>query len=80
MVQICNYFKDRRSPILDKKDLLKRIRANNMSVTAISRLLSIERSTFYRKLNGGRFTVDQANVIRKALRLSDKEALDIFLP
>ena len=65
---------------MDKKDLLKRIRANNMSVTAISKLLSIARSTFYRKLNGGRFTVDQANVIRKALRLSDKEALDIFLP
>ena len=65
---------------MDKKDLLKRIRANNMSVTAISKLLSIERSTFYRKLNGGRFTVDQANVIRKAVRLSDKEALDIFLP
>ena len=65
---------------MDEKDLLERIKANNMSVTAISKLLSIERSTFYRKLKGGRFTVDQANIIRKALSLSDKEVMDIFLP
>lgn len=65
---------------MDKNALIDRIRASNSSIKSVSKQLSIDRSTFYRKLNKDGFTIEQASEIRKLLNLTDKDTLDIFLP
>lgn len=45
----------------------------------VAKQIGIDRSTFYRKMQNGRFFVDEARAIKKALNLSDEEASRIFL-
>lgn len=49
-----------------------------VSVTNLCKNIVMTRSTMYRKLNSGKFTVSEANKIKEALRLTSTEAKSIF--
>lgn len=49
-----------------------------VSVTKLCENIVMTRSTMYRKLNSGRFTVSEANKIKEALKLTGTEAKAIF--
>lgn len=49
-----------------------------VSVTNLCKNIVMTRSTMYRKLNNGRFTVSEANKIKEALKLTSTEAKSIF--
>ncbi|WP_031513993.1 helix-turn-helix domain-containing protein [Desulfofalx alkaliphila] len=51
-----------------------------MSVGDLAKEIGVDRSTLYRKMNasGEPFTIREANLICKALKLSGQEAMAIF--
>ena len=52
---------------------------NQFSIATISRLLEVDKSTFYRKLKHPEsITIGEARIIRNALNLTEQEAHDIF--
>ncbi len=56
------------------------IKKRGMNVIELSRLIGMDPSTFYRKLQakGIKFTIGQMHSIVNALALSNEEASDIF--
>ena len=58
--------------------LRAKIVEKGLNVESFSRLIGVNRSSMYRKLNNGRFTIAEALRIKEALELSTKEASDIF--
>ena len=60
--------------------LREAIKSSNHSIKTLSAMLDIDESTFYRKLNreGSTFTLAQADIIKRELRLSAKSAQEIF--
>lgn len=65
----------------DKMQLLKqKISAANLTVDELAIQIGMNPSTFYRKKNGlDAFTVGEMHSLVDALKLSGKEAKDIFL-
>lgn len=64
-----------------RADLLrKEMRIKDVSVDALSEALGMNKSTFYRKLNGDTipFDTDDLKVMRKVLKLSFSKMNDIF--
>ena len=53
----------------------------NTTTEAVARDVGIDRATFYRKLQreGKSFTIGEIHRLVKALRLTQQEAVDIFL-
>ena len=53
---------------------------NGTNASALAKEIGMDRSTFYRKLNGnsGGFTVREADLIIKSLDLSCEDATSIF--
>lgn len=60
--------------------LKAKIVENGMNVEMLANLVGIDRSTFYRKMNnqGESFTVKEVNLIRRHLKLTKDEAMEIF--
>ena len=60
--------------------LNNKIKNSEKSIEAIALEINMDKSTLYRKLkaNGKTFSVQEANSIAKSLKLSAKEATDIF--
>ncbi len=60
--------------------LREAIKNSSHSIRTLSEMLEIDESTFYRKLNreGSTFTLAQADIIKRELKLSAKMAQDIF--
>ncbi len=54
--------------------------SKGMTKTELARNIGMDRATIYRKLatNGERFTVQEVNAIRRALRLDQQTANKIF--
>lgn len=53
---------------------------NGLNVETLAKLINMNRSSLYRKLNDGdRFTIGEAVRIKEALGLADAEACEIFL-
>lgn len=51
----------------------------NTTQQAVADQIGIVRSTFYRKMkNGGDFSIKEAQLIAKAIPLTDSEAIEIF--
>jgi len=47
---------------------------------AVAKIIGVDRSTFYRKMNdGGKFTIGEARKIAQALQIGKSEAAEIFL-
>ncbi len=53
---------------------------NDLTIEKLADLIGIDRSTLYRKFNsnGETFSIKEADVIVKTLKLNAKEASDIF--
>ena len=66
---------------INKKMLLDRINSSKKSVSEVAESIGIDPSTFYRKLNnnGIKFTIGEMHAIVKTLKLSNKDACNIFL-
>ena len=66
---------------INKDLLLDRINLSKKSVSDVAESIGIDPSTFYRKLNnnGVKFTIGEMQAIVKTLKLSNKEACNIFL-
>lgn len=55
--------------------------ANGMNVEQLADEIGVERSSMYRKLNNfEKITIGEANKIKKALKMSNDQAIEIFLP
>ena len=64
---------------MNKNKLKGKIVEKGLNIERLAQLIKIERSTLYRKLNvTGRITIEEAQRIKKALELSDTEAIEIF--
>lgn len=52
---------------------------NEKSQSDIAKTIKMDRSTFYRKMkDGGNFTVKEVQEIKKAVPLTDEQAVEIF--
>jgi hypothetical protein len=51
---------------------------NGINVDTLSKIVGIDRGTFYRKLRENRFSVEEAGKISAELNLSAEEIIDIF--
>lgn len=49
-----------------------------LNVESLGELIGIDRSSMYRKLSSGRFTIAEAKKIKNVLDLTNEEACDIF--
>lgn len=61
--------------------LLDRVSSEGKTISEVSKAIGIDPSTFYRKLNsnGTKFTVGEMHALVKTLKLSNKDACNIFL-
>ena len=66
---------------INKEMLLERLNSSKKSVSEVAESIGIDPSTFYRKLNnnGIKFTIGEMHAIVKTLKLSNKDACNIFL-
>ena len=64
--------------MLDVNKLKGKLVENCLSVKEISEILSINPSTFYRKMKANSFEIGEADAIVKALNLTLAEACGIF--
>ena len=66
--------------LVDVFKLKNAIKASNHTIRTLSIAIGIDESTFYRKLSkeGSAFTLEQANSIKRELKLNAKAAQDIF--
>lgn len=62
-------------------NLLKgKIVANGMNVEQLATAINVDRSSLYRKFNNAeKITIGEALRIKEALKISDTEAIQIFL-
>lgn len=58
--------------------LRAKIVEKGLNVEELARLIGVNRSSMYRKLNNCRITIAEAKRIREVLELSGEEASDIF--
>lgn len=57
-----------------------RIVEKGLDVPAVAKMIGIDRSSMYRKLNNAeKITIGEARKIKTALELSNEDACDIFL-
>ena len=66
--------------MVDTNKLKKKIEESGYNVESFSKLVSIDKSTFYRKLagEGDGFTIKETDKICKSLKLNKDEVLGIF--
>ena len=66
---------------MNTQKLKGKIVESNTTQEAVADTIGIDRSTFYRKMKSGgaSFTIGEMHAIVSALRLSDSEAIEIFL-
>lgn len=65
---------------MNAKKLKDKICKAEMNIDDFSKLIGIDKSSFYRKLkNVEKFTIGEARKIKKELSLSDADATEIFL-
>lgn len=65
---------------MNANKLKGKIVEKGLNVAKTADLIDINKSSFYRKLNGfDSFTVNEASKLKEVLGLSNLEALDIFL-
>ena len=66
---------------MDVQKLREKISKAKLTGEEVSSAIGVDQSTYYRKLNssGENFTVAQAKKLASLLKLSGKEAADIFL-
>lgn len=65
---------------MNANKLKGKIFEKGLNVAKMAELTGINKSSFYRKLNGfDKFTVNEAAQIKELLDLTNLEALDIFL-
>ena len=65
---------------MDVKAFVKALQERNISKTELASTIGINRATMYRKMaeNGDKFTVKEANEMRRILNLSQEQASSIF--
>jgi len=67
--------------MLNKNKLKAKVIENGLTMEKVAKALDINVTTLYRKINGtSDFTRSEMHKIKDLLNLSDKEAIDIFLP
>lgn len=66
---------------MDMKKFKERLEQNSLSAEDVAKELSIDQSTYYRKVaaQGESFSVAQVKHLAKLLHLSGEEAAEIFL-
>lgn len=66
--------------MVNVKKLKEKMREKGWNVEKLSKVIGIDKSTFYRKLNnnGLEFTVKEVDMIAKNLKLTYDEVNDIF--
>ncbi len=64
--------------MFNAEKLKDKMRDNNVSITKILDNLDINKSTFYRKMNSGGFTISEASKLVEVLMLTESEAISIF--
>lgn len=66
--------------MVDIYKLRDAIKSSDHTITSLSTALGIDESTFYRKLskNGATFTLEQADAIKRELKLDADTAQEIF--
>ena len=64
--------------MVDVNLLKKKIDESGMTMVAVCEKTGILRQTMYKRLDDPAFTVDEANALRKVLRLSSSEVRKIF--
>lgn len=66
--------------MVNVKKLKEKMREKGWNVEKLSKVIGIDKSTFYRKLNNNRleFTVKEVDMIAKALKLTYDEVNYIF--
>lgn len=52
---------------------------NGLNIPKVAEKLEINPKTFYRRLNSGKVTVEDAAKMKEFLHLSNEEAIEIFL-
>jgi hypothetical protein len=61
-------------------DMLKgKFTENRLKRAKVAEMLGINPSTLHRKLQDGRFSVEEAGILREKLHLSNDDAIKIFL-
>ena len=63
---------------MDVNKLKGKIIEKGLNVDCVSKEIGIDRSTFYRKLRKGHFTIGEAKAIAGLLKLTSKESSAIF--
>lgn len=66
--------------MVNTKKLKARMVEHDLSASEISKLIGMDRSTFYRKMqnNGENFTILEANAIANVLNLTKDDVNEIF--
>jgi len=66
--------------MINVNKLKGKIVENGMTISELAKRIGIDRSTLYRKLNnnGETFTIKEANLICRELKLTSEEATAIF--
>lgn len=66
--------------MFDKAKFKYFLDVNSMTMKELADLISVNRSTLYRKINnGGDFSREEIGRIKQAIHLTDEEAMQIFL-
>lgn len=64
---------------LDANKLKGKIVEKGLTISKVSDIIGVNRSTLYRKLNNNdKLTINEACKLKSILELSDSEAIDIF--
>ena len=63
---------------MNTQKLKGKIVENGMNVEALAKVIGVDRSSMYRKLNNSKLTIADVTKIKEALHLSNKEATEIF--
>lgn len=66
--------------MINVNKLKGKIVENGLSITELAKRIGVDRSTLYRKIgrNGDEFSIKEANLIARELKLSREEAIAIF--
>lgn len=64
--------------MLDVRKLKGKIIEKGFSINTLAKVSGIKKSTIYRRINSGAFTIKEADLICKSLDLSEQEAMSIF--
>lgn len=77
----CRVKRDRNEVLaLNANKLKDKIVEKGLTISKVSELACINRTSLYRKLNNhGKFTINEASRIKEVLELSNSESIDIFL-